>query len=209
MATWEEYTKPKYKDALSRWNKETGGGDGTLPSFYKYACSPWLAWVFCLDSEFDFLLASCSEGRVPSHLDSEGGWEIAPPDSDETDNEKPQTNTKKQSVKQQAKDINKTIATLSDMAVNMSSAVEKITQAMEKRSSSRKAFETPVKQTKITRGSCLAKVNQTRKEQDLLEADPDVTPATKTKSMEMLKKRKKKWMTMALDADSSVGSNDD
>ena len=85
LLTWEEYTKPKYKDALSRWNKETGGGDGTLPSFHKYACSPWFAWVFCLGSEFDFLLASSSEGRVPSHLSSEGGWETAPPVSDETD----------------------------------------------------------------------------------------------------------------------------
>jgi hypothetical protein len=56
LATWEEYAKPKCKEALSRWNKETGGGDGTLPSFANYACAPWLAWVFCLDSEFDFLL---------------------------------------------------------------------------------------------------------------------------------------------------------
>ena len=142
-----------------------------MPSFHKYACSPWLAWVFCLDSEFDFLLASSSEGRVPSHLSSEGGWETAPPVSDETDDDK------KQSVKQQAKDINKTIATLSDMAMNMSSAVEKIAQAIEKRTSSKKVVETPVKRTKITRRSCLTKVNQTRKEQALLEADPDITPA--------------------------------
>ena len=67
---------PKNRDALFCWNKETGGGDGTLASFYKYASCSWLASVFCLDSEFKFLHASCSEGKVPNYLNAEGGWEV-------------------------------------------------------------------------------------------------------------------------------------
>lgn len=43
METWSKYIKQKYKDALHRWSKETGGGDGTSVSFQKY-CSTngWL-----------------------------------------------------------------------------------------------------------------------------------------------------------------------
>ncbi len=48
--------------------------EATLPSFAKYACASWLAWLFCLNSEFDFLLASCSEERVPKHMSNKGGW---------------------------------------------------------------------------------------------------------------------------------------
>jgi len=35
-STWEEYVRPKYKKALDKWNKDTGGGDGTPPSFINF-----------------------------------------------------------------------------------------------------------------------------------------------------------------------------
>ena len=38
-ATWEEYVRPKYKKLLDRWNKDTGGGDGTPTSFVDYCGS--------------------------------------------------------------------------------------------------------------------------------------------------------------------------
>jgi hypothetical protein len=147
------------------------------------------------------------EGRVPNHLNAEGGWEIADATLDASDDD-----NKKPTARKQAKDLKNTIATLSDMAASMSSSIEKIAVAIDKRTASRNVskalIETPLKQPKITRRSCFSKVNEMRKEQDLLEADPDITPSTKTKSLEMLKKRKKKWINMALDADSSIGSND-
>ena len=49
-ATWEEYIRPKYKKALDRWNKDTGGGDGTPSSFIDYCAGDrWLVWIFCVD----------------------------------------------------------------------------------------------------------------------------------------------------------------
>lgn len=31
-STWDEHISPKYKKALDKWNKDTGGGDGTPAS---------------------------------------------------------------------------------------------------------------------------------------------------------------------------------
>lgn len=47
--TWEKYVHTKYKAALNRWNRDTGGGNGHLWDFADY-CSHgdvWLVWVFC------------------------------------------------------------------------------------------------------------------------------------------------------------------
>ena len=72
---WETYTKPKYKKSLSAWNKETGGGDGTAPSFINYCGRDrWIVWLFCLDKEANFLLGSSAGGRMPKHLQIESGF---------------------------------------------------------------------------------------------------------------------------------------
>ena len=74
--TWEECLRPKHKKALDRWNKETGGGDGTPSSFIDYCDKDrWLIWVFCKDYEANFLLASNAGGRMPHHLQIEAGFE--------------------------------------------------------------------------------------------------------------------------------------
>jgi len=74
-ATWEEYIRPRYKKALDRWNKDTGGGDGSAASFIDYCAGDrWLAWVFCKDIEANFLLASGTAGRMPRHLQLEPGF---------------------------------------------------------------------------------------------------------------------------------------
>ena len=75
-ATWEEYVRPKYKKALDKWNKDTGGGDGTPASFIDFCGGDrWLVWLFCKDHESNFLLASNAGGRMPSHLQVEAGFE--------------------------------------------------------------------------------------------------------------------------------------
>jgi hypothetical protein len=74
-ATWDEYVKPKYKRALDKWNKDTGGGDGTAPSFIDYCEGDrWLVYLFCKDIEANFLLASSAGGRMPKHLQVESGF---------------------------------------------------------------------------------------------------------------------------------------
>ena len=75
-ATWEEYVKPKYKTALNKWNKLTGGGEGTPNCFVNFCDGHrWLVWIFCMDLEANFLLASSAGGRMPCHLQVEAGFE--------------------------------------------------------------------------------------------------------------------------------------
>lgn len=76
MDTWIKYIKPKYKEALHRWSKETGGGDGSSVSFQRY-CSTngWLGWVYLKDEETSFLLASASDPNVPTNMRNEPGFE--------------------------------------------------------------------------------------------------------------------------------------
>ena len=74
--TWEDYVRPKYKKALDKWNKETGGGDGTPTSFIDYCGGDrWLVCVFLKDMEANFLLADNAGGRMPKHLQAESGFE--------------------------------------------------------------------------------------------------------------------------------------
>ena len=74
-ATWEEYVRPKYKKALDRWNKDTGGGDGTPVSFIDFCGGDrWLLYIFCKDIEANFLLANNAGGRMPRHLQVESGF---------------------------------------------------------------------------------------------------------------------------------------
>ena len=74
--TWEEYVRPKYKKALDKWNKDTGGGDGNPTSFIDFCAGDrWLVWLFCKDLEANILLANLACGRMPTHLQVESGFE--------------------------------------------------------------------------------------------------------------------------------------
>ena len=71
--TWQDYVRPKYKKALDRWNKLKGGRDGSPSSFINYCgTDTWLAWVFVLDLEANFLLAQ--NAGMPNHLQLESGF---------------------------------------------------------------------------------------------------------------------------------------
>lgn len=68
--------RPKCKAALDRWNKETGGGDGTAASFVECCAGHrWPVWIFCRDHATNFLLAGSACGRMPQHLQAEAGFE--------------------------------------------------------------------------------------------------------------------------------------
>jgi hypothetical protein len=74
--TWEDYLRPKYKKALDKWNKDTGGGDGNPTHFIDFcAGNRWLVYLFCKDSDTNFLLASNAGGRMPRHLQLESGFD--------------------------------------------------------------------------------------------------------------------------------------
>jgi len=80
LETWKVYVKRKYKSALDRWNKETGGGNGQPWSFVNYCDKDarWLVVVFLADVESNYLLAANAGGRMPGHLQMECGFEGSP-----------------------------------------------------------------------------------------------------------------------------------
>jgi hypothetical protein len=74
--TWEDYIRPKYKKALDKWNKDTGGGDGNPTEFVNFCGSDrWLVYLYCKDIETNCLLACSAGGRMPKHLQLESGFE--------------------------------------------------------------------------------------------------------------------------------------
>lgn len=77
METWRQYVRRKYKLALDRWNKETGGGNGQSWSFVNYCDKDarWLVGVFLVDKEANFLLAANAGGRMPTHMQMECGFD--------------------------------------------------------------------------------------------------------------------------------------
>jgi hypothetical protein len=72
--TWEKYLRPKLRGALKKWTSETGGGDGSPPSFQNYCGNEkWLCWVYLLDAENGFLLSANVDPNVHVELDNESG----------------------------------------------------------------------------------------------------------------------------------------
>jgi hypothetical protein len=153
--------------------------------------------LFCLDSEFDFLLASCSEGRVPKHMNAEGGWEIddnvATGDGDDNDG-------KKTSAKKSEKALTNTMASLNNLTATLSSHLETIAEAMKARATA--ADKTPTKK-KVTRTYCLRKVSQMKEEQAMIEQDADITPISRKENLDLIKKRKREWFRKSLTVDDS------
>ena len=80
LETWKVYIRKKYKTALDKWNKDTGGGNGQPWSFVNFCDrdARWLVVVFIMDVQANYLLASNAGGRMPCHLQLECGKEGVP-----------------------------------------------------------------------------------------------------------------------------------
>ena len=77
IRTWEVYTKKKYKKALIKWSKDTGGGDGHSSNFANYTgpgtANRWLAYIYLIDVNINCLFASYTIGRVPGNTTVDNG----------------------------------------------------------------------------------------------------------------------------------------
>jgi hypothetical protein len=117
--------RPKYKRALDKWNKETGGGDGTPPSFVNFCGGDrWLVWIFCKDLGANFLLANNAGGRMPKHLQTESGFDEDVSSMSGTSNKRSVIEDEVFECKKQRKEINN----IMDRAVAM---MEKNSQGAE------------------------------------------------------------------------------
>jgi uncharacterized coiled-coil protein SlyX len=75
ISTWKTYIKPKYKKAIAKWDKATGGGSSEPYMFSNFCeANRWLVWIYLMDIEADFLLFSNAKGRPPAHVGKEAGF---------------------------------------------------------------------------------------------------------------------------------------
>lgn len=108
MDTWKIYVRRKYKIALDKWNKETGGGNGQLWSFVNYCeDARWLVVVFLKDVEANYLLASNAGGRMPGHLQMECRIEAPQDISSLEDSDQSKSNAKRKALIEADKDTKK------------------------------------------------------------------------------------------------------
>ena len=72
--------KPKYKAIMSKWFKDTGGGEKTIDNFPNYCRHqnsdyPWMLWIYVIDVEAAHLLAFASGAKRPQgFISAESGY---------------------------------------------------------------------------------------------------------------------------------------
>jgi hypothetical protein len=77
LDTWKLYLKKKYKDAIRKWDTETGGGSHEPHQFSNFCNRDrWLVWVYMLDRASGFLLFHIAKGQPPEHIGCESGSEM-------------------------------------------------------------------------------------------------------------------------------------
>ena len=77
LDTWRLYLKKKYKDAIKKWDTETGGGSHDAEEFGNFCGRDrWLTWVYLMDMKAGYLLFQFAKGTPPEHVGCEPGAEI-------------------------------------------------------------------------------------------------------------------------------------
>jgi hypothetical protein len=189
-STWDDYLRKKYRDALKRWNKDTGGGDGTNPSFQNYcAGDKWLAFVFMCDAESNFLLASNASGKVPRHLNNESGFS----DSGIDDGFCAKRSTKKT--------VEAAITDIQEKSTNLFASIEKIANAIGAKlgetSDLSSAESQPMNTDHKTIHGIMDEIEKLRGHERILQSEDSYTPMTKEAMVDGIKKRKVELGEMA------------
>jgi hypothetical protein len=188
-STWEDYLRKKYRDALKRWNKDTGGGDGTNPSFQDYCGGEkWLAFVFLCDADTNFLLASNASGKVPRNLTNESGFS----ESGIDDGANAKRSTKK-TLEAAIIDIQEKSATL---YASLDKVVTSIGAKVGEKSDSLSGDSERNIDHKSIHG-IMGEIEKLRGHERLLESEDSYTPMTKEAISDGIKKRKVELGNMA------------
>lgn len=195
METWFGYVRPKYKKALDRWNKETGGGDGTPPNFINYCgLDRWLVWIFLHDMEASFLLANGACGRMPAKLQLEGGF--APEVSDVSQDDSSKT-------EELQKELNK-LKNANDRFYEIGDMIEDFLKSKKK-----EAFADPATPETETYHYNFERAKAYGVEMAHLADDDTVSPDTKHQAMHTLRNRRKRHMKKYIEIDAKKSRNNE
>jgi len=189
METWFQYIKPKYRLALNKWNKDTGGGSGDVSEFINHClCDRWLGWVFALDYEASFLLAASTCGMMPRHLQMESGFDDVSELGDDD------TGTRASSATKSTKSSKTLESSLNVERTNLSNINQLIGQIVQSRNEQTKCPDTP---ENPSFHFCMERAAYYREEIKAVSTDPSLTPGTKGVTLRMLGNKKKRLYQLA------------
>jgi len=210
METWFTCIKPKCKNALDKWNKDTGGGDGTPASFFDFCGNDkWLAWIFLHDFDANFLLANNASGRIPNHLQLEAGFDAnmsnIAEDDEKTNSSKKIRDFEKQlkEIKEDKSDFNNLTSLLNDCfrsKMSSETAKKKEPEDNDCENSEEGDSNTP---RKMSHDFCLMRANCCRKQMLDLAEDETLDEDIKAQHTEMLKARRKRYLMAAIEKESN------
>jgi hypothetical protein len=170
LQTWTKYVKPKLKKALVKWYKETGGGSRDPENFVNY-CSgdKWIAGIYAMDVQSDFILSSEANGRPPSFVRLEAGFEGDAAAADDPSFETPQQDAKARKAELES--------TLKDGSKNLSTLLTVMTDSMKKRKG-------------LSHLDAIHKINERKRE---LEDDDDFDDELKEQMLASMKRMKQSY----------------
>jgi len=198
VETWFQHAKPKRRQALNKWNKETGGGSGEVHDFIDFCNNDrWLAWMFALDCDTSFLLAASACGQMPAHLQLESGHNDDLVSELGAEDGTARTSSSKSAEKLLAKN-KEDVGQLNRLAAQFA-------QSQTKNQSIPDAPEKP------SFHFCMERAAHHREEIKNVEGDGSLSPDTKELTLTMLKRKKKALCKLAEEADAKrhkTGGND-
>ena len=187
LETWKKYIRPKYKKSLGKWYKETGGGNRKSENFVNYCgADRWIAAVYAIDETTDFLLASGANGRPPSFMVQEAGFEHDDfPGEKESEEERkiPAIKKRKEKLEVMMEESSKTLADLVD---TIKKRVEDTNEFSEM--------------------DAISKINTEKRK---IDTDSDFSPDTKKKLHKALARKKIYYARKLIQKDEDENDDDD
>jgi len=183
MDTWFQCIKPKHRQALNKWNKETGGGSGEVYDFVDFCQNNrWLGWIFALDFDACFLLAASTCGQMPGHLQLESGCDNLVSDLGmEEDVRSGSKSSAEKLMNKKQEDVNELNKLIGQLV----------------KSKSQNVPDTP---EKPNFHFCMERAACYREEIKNVEGDESLSPDTKELTVGMLKRKKKRLCKLAEEA---------
>lgn len=183
---WEIYFRSNYRKYLRKWNKTTGGGGGRSECFEDFCENhKWVCWVFLLDEENNFLLASTSSGNALKHLSNESGFSSSDNNNRTTNGDEINfIKSNHSKLIRRADDNNRKISSVVDNAENVIAGLNEIVNKVSKKQD---LDDTP----KSVAYRHYARITSN---QNMIANDQFCSPEKKQRLLDNLKKEKSKYI---------------